>query len=203
MSDEAGWRDEAWNEAQAKKMPVFFYDKQVQNNFKTEQEGRPIFEPRVFLKKLVPGDNLVNIDRPMKPSDKVEFPLEWERYEKKQGNKIIGTPLEAWPRLTDTQRAEFRALNIFTVEQFATMNEGNGFRIMGFNELRKAANDFLEAARDAALVTKLKAEREAMEKDNQDLRKQIADLTEKVAQLAAQPLKKKPGRPPKFQPETP
>ena len=65
----AGWTDESFMESNRGKMAVFFHAVQVQNNFKTALEKRPIFEEKIFLKKLVPGDNTLTIDRPMREQD--------------------------------------------------------------------------------------------------------------------------------------
>ena len=46
----AGWTDESFMESNRGKMAVFFHAVQVQNNFKTAQEKRPIFQERIFLK---------------------------------------------------------------------------------------------------------------------------------------------------------
>jgi hypothetical protein len=92
----AGWTNESWMEDNRGKMAVFFYTKQVQNTFKTAQENRPIFDEKVFLKKLVPGDSTLVVDRPMRPTDVEEHPIEWARFEQKKelpdvaGDKIMG-----------------------------------------------------------------------------------------------------------------
>ena len=48
----AGWTDESFMESNRGKMAVFFHAVQVQNNFKTAQEKRPIFQERIFLKSF-------------------------------------------------------------------------------------------------------------------------------------------------------
>ena len=50
---DANWTNESFMEDNRGKLAVFFHSKQVQNNFKTMTEKRPIFEEKVFLKKLV------------------------------------------------------------------------------------------------------------------------------------------------------
>ena len=44
------------------RLAVNFYKKAVENPVKTEMEGRPIYEDRIFVRILVPGDNLSIID---------------------------------------------------------------------------------------------------------------------------------------------
>jgi hypothetical protein len=185
----AGWTNESWMEDNRGKMAVFFYTKQVQNSFKTAQENRPIFDEKVFLKKLVPGDSTLIVDRPMRPTDVEEHPIEWARFEQKKENRVSGTPLDAWPILSDTQKAEFRALNIFTIDQFAQLPDSVGNKIMGFNDLRDKARTFILAAKDSKLMDNVRAE---TEKVMQTQAAEIAQLREMINDLTA-----KKGRPKK------
>jgi hypothetical protein len=183
----AGWTNESWMEDNRGKMAVFFYTKQVQNSFKTAQENRPIFDEKIFLKKLVPGDSTLIVDRPMRSTDVEEHPIEWARFEQKKENRVSGTPLDAWPILSDTQKAEFRALNIFTIDQFAQLPDSVGNKIMGFNDLRDKARTFILAAKDSKLMDNVRAE---TEKVMQTQAAEIAQLREMINELTA-----KKGRP--------
>jgi hypothetical protein len=162
---------------------VFFYDAQVKNNFKSTQAERPIFETRVKIKKLVPGDSRLIIDTFAKEKDFEEYPVEYARYIQKHANRPEGTPIDAWPILTDTQKAEFRALNIFTIEQFANLPDETGNRIMGLNDLRKKARAFILAQEAGDKLVEME-EREKMAKAKEDEQaKVIADLTARLAAL--------------------
>jgi hypothetical protein len=186
----AGWTNESWMEDNRGKMAVFFHAKQVQNAFKTVQENRPIFEEKIFLKKLVPGDSTLIVDRPMRPADIEEFPIEWARFEQKKENRVAGTPLDAWPVLSETQKAEFRALNIFTIDQFAQLPDSVGNKIMGFNDLRDKARTFILAAKDSVMMDNVRAE---TEKIMQAQAAELAELRAMIGELTA----KKSGRPKK------
>ena len=184
-NETAGWTNESFMEDNRGKMAVFFHAVQVKNNFKTELEKRPIFEERIFLKKLVPGDSTLVVDRPMRETDMEEYPIEWARFEQKKEQKSDGTPIEAWAAISDTQKAEFRALNIFTIDQFAKLPDSAGNKIMGFNELRAKANAFIGAAQDSQLMDKIRAETDeklkAQEVEMAALRAMIEELTTKKA----------------------
>jgi hypothetical protein len=156
----AGWTDESFMESNRGKMAVFFHAVQVQNNFKTAEEKRPIFQERIFLKKLVPGDNTLTIDRPMREQDIEDFPVEWARFEQKKEATVPGTPIEVWSVISETQKAEFKALNIFTIDQFAQLSDIAGNKIMGFNDLRDKARAFIAAAQDSQMFDKIRAETE-------------------------------------------
>jgi|TARA_R110000868_G_scaffold68033_2_gene201355 hypothetical protein len=186
----AGWTNESFMEDNRGRMAVFFHAVQRQNNFKSEKEKRPIFEEKIFLKKLVPGDNTLTIDRPMRETDIDEYPVEWARYEQKKESAPTGTPIDVWTAISETQKAEFKALNIFTIDQFANLADIAGNKIMGFNELRDKAKAFIDAAQNAELVDEMRAE---TDKKLQAQAVQIEELHNMIKELTAT----KKGRPKK------
>jgi len=167
-NETAGWTNESFMEDNRGKMAVFFHAVQVKNNFKTEMEKRPIFEERIFLKKLVPGDSTLVVDRPMRETDMEDYPIEWARFEQKK-----------------EQKAEFKALHIFTIDQFAKLPDSAGNKIMGFNDLRAKARAFIGAAQDSQMMDRIRAETDeklkAQEVEMSELRAMIAELTSKKA----------------------
>jgi hypothetical protein len=138
----------------------------------------------------VPGDSTLVVDRPMRPTDVDDHPIEWARFEQKKENRVSGTPLEAWSILSDTQKAEFNALHIFTIDQFAQLPDSVGNKIMGFNDLRDKARTFILAAKDSKLMDNVRAE---TEKVMQTQAAEIAQLREMINDLTS----KKAGRPKK------
>jgi hypothetical protein len=189
-NETAGWTDESFMESNRGKMAVFFHAVQVQNNFLTAQEKRPIFQERIFLKKLVPGDNTLTIDRPMREQDIEDYPVEWARFEQKKEATVAGTPIEVWNAISETQKAEFKALNIFTIDQFAQLADIVGNKIMGFNDLREKARAFIAASQDSQMFDKIRAE---TDKKLQAQDVEMAELRAMIAELTA----KKSGRPKK------
>jgi hypothetical protein len=187
---DANWTNDSFMEDNRGKMAVFFHTVQVQNNFKTMTEKRPIFEEKVFLKKLVPGDSTLVVDRPMREQDIEEYPIEWARFEQKKEQKVSGTPIDVWSAISETQKAEFKALHIFTIDQFAQLADSVGNKIMGFNDLRDKARAFIAAAKDSAVFDKIRAETDAKLAQQEE---EMAQLRELVNQLTA----KKSGRPKK------
>ena len=187
---DANWTNESFMEDNRGKMAVFFHAVQVQNNFKTMTEKRPIFEEKVFLKKLVPGDSTLVVDRPMREQDVEEYPIEWARFEQKKEQRVSGTPIDVWSVLSETQKAEFKALHIFTIDQFAQLADSVGNKIMGFNDLRDKARAFIAAAKDSAVFDKIRAETDAKLAQQEVEMAQLRVLVEKLSA-------KKTGRPKK------
>lgn len=188
-SETASWTNESFLEDAAGKLVVFFHAQQVQHNHRSKLENRPVFVEKIFITKIVPGDNKLIIDRPMRQEDMEDFPREWALWEQKRQNVIPGTPIESWSALTDTQKAEFKALNIFTIEQFAGLADSNAVKIMGFNDLREKAKAFISASQDAEIMAKLRAETDAK------LASQEAEIERLRAMVMDMDKKRGPGRP--------
>jgi hypothetical protein len=182
----AGWTNESWMEDNRGKMAVFFHAVQVRNNFKSDAEKRPIFEERIFIKKLVPGDSTLVVDRPMREQDMEDYPIEWARYEQKKEQKVAGTPIDAWMAISETQKAEFKALNIFTIDQFANLPDVAGDKIMGFNDLRSKARAFIMVAQDSQMMDKIRAE---MDKKMEAQEAELAELRAMINKKAGRPKK--------------
>jgi len=159
----ATYTDATWGEVNKTGTIVLFYEATQQNAKKTEEEGRPIFESIVKIKKITPGDRSMEIDRKAFAKDFEDFPAQYEQFKAKKSNSITGTPIEQWPQITTTQAAELKALNVFTVEQLASLPDSVGTKFMGFNSLRLKASKFLSASADMEKVEQIKAEREKFE----------------------------------------
>ena len=143
------------------RLVVFFHKKAKKNNFRSEQEGRPIFDDVIYIKKMVPGDSLSIIDRPMYESDKNEFPLQWAHFQNRQSDDqmVSGTPLIEWPILTTAQAEELRGLKFYTVENIANASDSQLQRIgmlagMSPHTFRDKAKLFINKAKDIAEESK-------------------------------------------------
>lgn len=168
---------------------VTFYTKPVKNEAKTKMENRPVFEERIFIKIVVAGDKDLVIDTYVTEQYKERFPQAWERWERTRENLIPGIPIDSWHSVSETQKATFKALNILTVEQFATLPDSMAAKIMGFYDLRNKAKVFIEAGKDAELMGKLRAEMSAQmaKKDAElaELRAMVESMTALKKETAA------------------
>lgn len=160
-----------------------FYLEPVQQMFKTEQAGRPIFEDREFVKIVIAGDKNSEVHREATPNDMERFHEVYARFKAGMAghDQVVGTPLSAWARLTPSMIREFQALNIFTVEHLSELSDTVKQNIgMGANELVAAAKAYLASATDGALAQALASENERLKADIDDLRAQIADIGARI-----------------------
>lgn len=113
-----------------------------------------------FITIRIPGDKTVSIHRPVVPSDKVRFALQYAAFKNSTtGEQIVGTPLALWPGCSPSQAQELQYFNVRTVEQLAAMPDGAGAaNMMGVQALKQAARSFLQHARENAPIVKMQAE---------------------------------------------
>lgn len=146
-------------------IPVF-YVKPVQNNFRSQAEGRPIFEDREYVQVIVPGDTKSEVNREVQDRDKDRWPEQYRRFKEDAEQATDGTPLEQWPAVSVSQVAELKAKKIRTVEQLASVSDSALQNLgLGARQLRDRAKAWLEAAAgnaplDAALQREAKLQEE-------------------------------------------
>lgn len=185
---------------------VEFYSKPFQNEFRSNMEGRPIFEDCDMVKIYVPGDPTTVIDTFVRDEHKARFPLHWAHYQNiHDGKKEAGTPLSAWPILQPSQVEELRALKFFTVESVATASDAQLQRIgmiagMAPHAFRERAGRYLKAAADDGFATQQAEAAKKLQEENEAMRAEMAEMKAMMQQLAANQ-KAKPGPKPKTEPE--
>ena len=168
---------------------VKFFLHPKQNQIKTKEAGRPIFEDIPYIQIMQPGNKDSVKVAPATERDKQRFPEHYRKFVAREDQEALeGTPLREWAGVTASQCKEFEFLNILTVEQLAAVSDSNGQGIMGLGFLKEKAAKFLENA-------KLGATAEALS----EMKAENALLLERLEALeAGEPApKKKRGRPAK------
>jgi hypothetical protein len=154
----------------------FFQDK-FQLGFQSEQAGHPVFEDVDMVEIGIPGDMTNIIIRPATERDKQTYASLYNAYKQGLEPSVEGTPVEAWPKLTRAQAANYKALNFQTVEQIAGMSDAAAGKVgMGAMADRTAAKAYLALAKDSALAQKQALEIERQNNEMADLKRQIAEL---------------------------
>jgi hypothetical protein len=155
------------------RLAVQFYKKSVKQDIASDEAGRPIFKEFDFVRIMIPGDNLTEIDTYAQESHKQRFPRQWAHYQNQVANHedIIGTPLDQWPQITRSQADELRGLKFHTVESIADCSDQQLQRIgmvagMSPYNFRLKAKAFLNLANDSADVAQREAELQALRQEN-------------------------------------
>jgi hypothetical protein len=169
------------------KLIVKFFLGSVEIPFKSEQEGRPIFESRPYVTIITPGSR-DSLTVPVNDVHKRRFPAAWKRFEGSQEahDEIHGMPLKEWPMVTRAQAEEMAFLNVFTVEQLADLADTHGQKMMNFHDLKRKAQAFVEAAKDGAFVQRITAENQKLQDQITALQTQLQEQAQAFAKFQAQ-----------------
>jgi hypothetical protein len=175
------------------RLAVQFYKKSVKQDIASDEAGRPIFKEFDFVRIMIPGDNLTEIDTYAQESHKARFPRQWAHYQNQVANHqdIIGTPLDQWPQVTRSQADELRGLKFHTVESIADCSDQQLQRIgmvagMSPHNFRLKAKAFLNLANDSAEVASREAEMQALREENDKIKAETeAKLSKMESQMEA------------------
>jgi hypothetical protein len=155
------------------RLAVQFYKKSMKQEDASNEAGRPIFKEFDFVRIMIPGDNLTEIDTYAQESHKQRFPRQWAHYQNQMSDHldIVGTPLDQWPQVTRSQAEELRGLKFHTVESIADCSDQQLQRIgmvagMSPHNFRLKAKAFLNLANDSAEVAQREAELQALREEN-------------------------------------
>jgi len=175
------------------RLAVQFYKKSMKQEDASNEAGRPIFKEFDFVRIMIPGDNLTEIDTYAQDSHKQRFPRQWAHYQNQVSDHldIVGTPLDQWPQVTRSQAEELRGLKFHTVESIADCSDQQLQRIgmvagMSPHNFRIKAKAFLNLANDSAEVAQREAELQALKEENAKIKAETdAKLTAMQEQMSA------------------
>jgi hypothetical protein len=168
------------------RLAVKFYKRAVKLEHESNESGRPIFKDFDFVRIMVAGDNLTEIDTYAQESHKQRFPRQWLQYQATQdySNEIIGTPVEQWPLISQSQAQELKGVKFMTVESIANASDLQLQRIgmiagMSPHAFRDKAKSFLNLASESA---------EAAKRDEEinQLKQELAKKDEETAKIKAE-----------------
>jgi hypothetical protein len=161
------------------RLAIKFEKREVQNADRTLEEGRPIFEEQIFIKIVVPGDALSEIDRKVRDEDKNRFPIQWANFMNRIGDEASysGTSLKEWPLITSSQAEELRGIKFHTVESIAMATDHSIQKLgmlagMSPHTFRDKAKAFLKMAKEGADVASREEEINKLREENDRIRQE-------------------------------
>lgn len=153
---------------------VQFYRHAELNSFRSAQEGRKIFDDKIYIRIMMPANRLNEVEREATPADKLRFSKAYQHFIEKGEQLITGTPLSQLPSLTPGQVLELRALKVETVEQLANIPDTTAQLLgVGGLELKKRAVDYLGRG----------ASTEALSAEIAELKRQLEARVQKAAEV--------------------
>jgi hypothetical protein len=154
-----------------------FYERAKRNAEQSEKTGLPVWEQKEYIKIQQPGDKTSIIDRPIRPSDKVEFRAQYEAYKaNKNQDTAGGHPIDQWPALPPDMVEALKESKVFTIEQLAAISDSNAQQMGAIRKWRDMAKDYVSAAAGGAPLVAMRAELEAKNNELETLKQQMAAL---------------------------
>lgn len=176
-------------------LAVRFYTQAIQNDVKSTQEGRPIFDDVDMIEIRVRGDRNNVVQRPARDDDRKRFRDAYAAFKESREQTGSGTPLSQWPIMSTSLVEELRYFGFYTVEQVAEADEMALGRMAGLRAYKDKAKLFLEHAKGGAPI-------ETLSKENEDLKNRLQASEAMIGKLSAQ-LEKLTAKLLADQPETP
>lgn len=169
----------------------FFYTTTIQNEAKSKEAGRPIFDEVEMCDIRVAGDRFFNphvmahemFER--RNGEEITYAMRWpDQYAqfKNEATQVAsGTPLEELTFLTAARRSELKALKIYSAESLAAL-EGHNLKVLAGEgyKLKEQAQAYLDKSRSMAGTT-------AAASENAELRARIAFLESQMANVQTGP----------------
>lgn len=158
------------------KLIVQFRNDPKLNNFETSKQGIPVYDDRIVVDIMMPADKQSKLTVPADAQwqDGVtyaeRFSEQFKRFMAGHTQVVNGTPLAEAPFLTEAQRSQLRALDVYTVQQLAGL-EGKPLQNLGVRgrEMQQQALSYLERATGTQAFVSLANE-------NADLKAQLEAL---------------------------
>lgn len=173
---------------------VRFFNHPMLHGLKSAEEKRQVFVDKPHVEIVVAGQDKQKFVGPVNEQVKARFPEEYAEFLK--GNEVAktGTPIEQWPQITPSQVLMMKNINIYSVEDVATLSdEGVGNLGPGGYKLRDDARKFLVQAMttaDLARMDRVTEELAAAREREKDKDARLEALEAKLAALEDKPKRK-------------
>jgi hypothetical protein len=150
-----------------------FFVEPVQNQGKTLEVGRPIYDNVEMVGINVPGSK-DEVVKKVNDEIKAKFGPQYDRWKRTQEQPVDGTPLSMVPWLNPAQIRELQALNIMTLEQLGSLSDTSVQKIgMGGLKLREKAQTYMKSGTDSAETQRLVARNVFLEAETKRMQEQL------------------------------
>ena len=194
---------------------VDFYIKPYYMEFLSGSMGHPIFQDRIWIRIVAPGNSRTVWDTLAKgityetvadpdsgeyhttwevselqengsPSDPAKYPQAWGRFVKRGEKAETGWPIEEWPTISRSYAESLKMLNVPTVEAMASLSDSTASNIMGGLKYRDLARAALSEQSRNQIVAAEQAKATRAEDQLQLQTERIKQLEATIAAMQSQ-----------------
>jgi len=142
-----------------------FYVKPVRNNYRSEAEGREVFEDKEYVEIIVPGDKHSVVDVKVTDEHRDRWGRQYDAFKKSMEAPEEGTPIEEWAPIGASQALELKSVHVRTVEHLAGLSDSQLAKCvpMGGYQLREKAQAWLKQAEDGKPFAELQQRNRELE----------------------------------------
>ena len=173
-------------EAADKNVYVKFYTRPKENEAKSAEAGRPIYDDVDYVEIRTPGNATNVVQRPVTDMDKRRFPQQYAMFKAGDAEQISGTPLAEAPWITRSQVEELSYLRIRTLEQLANVGDDVCTRMPGLFKLKQRAQQMVAKSESEAPFIKMQQENEELRNSVESLRQTVQEQSQQIAALMAE-----------------
>lgn len=163
-------------------IPIFRVESQLDQE-ESKKQGKAVYKNVEMVEIIVPGDKTLRAYTYVREAEKRRWPKQYEAFKKGIDAEPDGYPLNQWPMMNPALIASLKDMNVFTVEQFAEVQDQHLQSLPHAQSLQLKARAFLDAQKDASTVIKLQAELEKLVNANESKQETIDKLNARLDAL--------------------
>jgi hypothetical protein len=160
---------------------AIFYNKSVHNPVQSQQQGRPVFEDKIYVRVAPPGERLNVVDRPANRGDQQRWPMQWASFQQNKEQTPEGTPIELLYPEKPAVAATLRANGVMTIETCAELS-GNAIDSIGMGAQGwvNAAQKYVAYANKGVAITQHRKDLEERDSKIRVLTQQVESLQDEI-----------------------
>ncbi len=122
-----------------------FYMKPVKNEFKSNAEGREVWDEVEYVEMFIPGDKLTEVHEKVKDHHRERWAPRYAAFKESREAPSEGTPLEEWAGIGAAQVMELKSCHSRRVEHLAGLADSQLSKSvpMGGQALREKAQRYV------------------------------------------------------------
>lgn len=176
----------------AKGLVIRFELRPIEDEGKTDAEGRPVFVEKEFIEIRSPNDPLSVVEREVGARDRQLYAQAYKAFKEGMSDVLTGTPLKEWPPAARSQVDFLAFRGVRTVEQLVEVSDDGCQHLgHGYLTLRNKASAWLAKAKDASESTRMAAELQRRDVEIQNLKRQVSELVSRFGEKEESTPKKK------------
>lgn len=151
----------------------------------SDQQGRPVYENREYIKIVQPANRNTEVFREATDDDKRKWHVRYRQFKEDQEQIGDGVPLDQWPAIDPATLMNLRGVGLRTVQDLAGVSDVSLKNIgMGAAALRTKAQAFLDEKVNGAELSRALAENATLKDQMAVMNRTMEAMQAQIAKLA-------------------